>query len=493
MMALRSADRQPIVPAGTADDIISMLKNATAQIKTEGFNGNVDFGFQVTIDVHDVDAILPHWKEFIEAIRSSNPDNQFWAFSKMKMPQSMLDIFQPALAARNIHTLEFRNDPLDASTLQTFFYPLVCEVLENNSTIKRLIVKCGARFGARLVLALKNNKSLEELHLPLLNLGDVESMLPHILDACKSLKYLSFRGCTLGREGSTILSTFLKRNPGLESLYLGDVNIMYADAQRLAEALTTNTNLRVLSLVRKRGNVMFQIGRQALCAALFDTKSLDSVANSNHTCSVQIVSCLPDCPYEALLDALNRNSCHKDNRKWKMLSVLYATNGKGISDAFKYYQRLKVIPEILALIAEESTDDSLEGESTEDSNEMLQDVHEDNKSSDAARSHVDASKCKSGSKTSISLEEVKSRREWGAGVDPLKLAGTPWPVFPLNSVQKVLGSLLDEAIKIDKESFGIFFVPVSKEDFPEYYEIVKTPMDYGKTRLLLTFVCCFFS
>ena len=91
------------------------------------------------------------------------------------------------------------------------------------------------------------------------------------------------------------------------------------------------------------------------------------------------------------------------------------------------------------------------------------------------------------------MKEAKRRREWGAGVDPLKLAGMPWPVFPRNSVSKVLGSLLEEVIKIDKESFGIFSVPVSKEDFPEYYEIVKTPMDYGKTRLLLTFVCCFFS
>ena len=67
----------------------------------------------------------------------------------------------------------------------------------------------------------------------------------------------------------------------------------------------------------------------------------------------------------------------------------------------------------------------------------------------------------------------------GAGKDPIKLASMPWPVFPGNVVAKVLGSLIDEAIKIDTETLGIFSVPVPKETFPDYYEIIKNPMDYG--------------
>lgn len=78
------------------------------------------------------------------------------------------------------------------------------------------------------------------------------------------------------------------------------------------------------------------------------------------------------------------------------------------------------------------------------------------------------------------MKEVKRRREWGAGKDPLKLAALPWPVFPRNTVAKVLGSLLDEVIRIDKGNLGIFSVPVPKDQFPEYYELIKKPMDYGK-------------
>ena len=81
------------------------------------------------------------------------------------------------------------------------------------------------------------------------------------------------------------------------------------------------------------------------------------------------------------------------------------------------------------------------------------------------------------------MKEAKRRREWGAGKDPLKLAAMPWPVFPRNAVANVLGSLLDEVMRIDKEHLGIFSVPVPRNQFPEYYELIKKPMDYGMSCL----------
>jgi hypothetical protein len=79
----------------------------------------------------------------------------------------------------------------------------------------------------------------------------------------------------------------------------------------------------------------------------------------------------------------------------------------------------------------------------------------------------------------ISLLEVKQRREWGAGKSPTKQAAMPWPAFPRKAVRNVLGTLIDESIKIDQEGLGIFSVPVPRDEFPEYYELIKEPMDYG--------------
>ena len=55
-------------------------------------------------------------------------------------------------------------------------------------------------------------------------------------------------------------------------------------------------------------------------------------------------------------------------------------------------------------------------------------------------------------------------------------AALPWPVFPRNSVANVLKSLLDEVMKIDEEAGGMFSVPVPRDDFPDYYELIDTPV-----------------
>eukprot|EP00980_Cylindrotheca_fusiformis_P029577 scaffold23539_cov137-Cylindrotheca_fusiformis.AAC.2 len=85
-------------------------------------------------------------------------------------------------------------------------------------------------------------------------------------------------------------------------------------------------------------------------------------------------------------------------------------------------------------------------------------------------------------RNTISRKEANRRRQWAADSDAATAAGRAWPVFPRTMVSKVLGDLLDEVIKHDEASGGVFSTPVSKEDFPEYYEEIKTPMDYGTMR-----------
>lgn len=80
----------------------------------------------------------------------------------------------------------------------------------------------------------------------------------------------------------------------------------------------------------------------------------------------------------------------------------------------------------------------------------------------------------------ISKKEAKRRRAWATGKDAAKAAGQAWPSLPRNKVIDVLASLLDKVIKHDKEqSGGVFSKPVPKDEFPEYYEMIKNPMDYS--------------
>ncbi|KAL3922780.1 MAG: hypothetical protein SGILL_002018 [Bacillariaceae sp.] len=82
-------------------------------------------------------------------------------------------------------------------------------------------------------------------------------------------------------------------------------------------------------------------------------------------------------------------------------------------------------------------------------------------------------------KATISTKQAKTRRQWAADDDAATAAGRSWPAIPRTEVAKVLGTLLDEVIKDDEAKGGIFSVPVPRDDFPEYYEQISTPMDYG--------------
>ena len=86
---------------------------------------------------------------------------------------------------------------------------------------------------------------------------------------------------------------------------------------------------------------------------------------------------------------------------------------------------------------------------------------------------------KSKKSATISRKEARRRRQWASDGDAAVAAGRPWPALPRTVVAKVLKSLLDEVLKHDEAKGGIFSVPVPREDFPEYYEQVKIPMDYG--------------
>lgn len=82
-------------------------------------------------------------------------------------------------------------------------------------------------------------------------------------------------------------------------------------------------------------------------------------------------------------------------------------------------------------------------------------------------------------KALISRKEAQRRRQWAADDDAATAAGRSWPAIPRSDVPKVLGSMLESVIAHDLANGGIFSVPVPRDEFPEYYEQISKPMDYG--------------
>jgi hypothetical protein len=118
-------------------------------------------------------------------------------------------------------------------------------------------------------------------------------------------------------------------------------------------------------------------------------------------------------------------------------------------------------------------------------NEVGEDGYLHHSDSEADWSDVGEDLYKPVKKDRISRKEARRRRQWSAGDDPATAAGLPWPAFPRHHVKKVLTTILEEVMKHDDGSGGVFSEPVSKEDFPEYYDQIKTPMDYSSMKAKL--------
>lgn len=89
-------------------------------------------------------------------------------------------------------------------------------------------------------------------------------------------------------------------------------------------------------------------------------------------------------------------------------------------------------------------------------------------------------------RATISIKEAHRRRGWAHDEDAATAAGRPWPAFPRQYVNEVLGALLDEVMEYDKTtSGGMFSEPVPRDQYPEYYEHIKRPMDYGTMKAKL--------
>ena len=309
--------------------------------------------------------LRPYWEEFVEALSLQKTDHECWTIGRFPLPPT--NILGPVLFNRSICELK-----LDSIySLDDDIRRFACEFLENNTTIKRLTLKGYREYQAgksltRFCRAVESNNSLEELqmiNIILSGTDEDQSKLSMILDASQNLQCLGLRRCYLGYDGVGVaIAEFLVGNPNLSYLMLGGTEMTDDDIRRIADALLTNTNLRTLDFgcFSESGthSHITQRGMKALHQCLispYTNTDLNSVANANHTCTItSLLRSQQSCPSEELVNSLNRFECPKDNRKFKILSILYATDCKGSSNEMDDIP-LQLLPYVLTLISDTSS------------------------------------------------------------------------------------------------------------------------------------------
>ena len=176
-------------------DLISALETATTKIVQHATIQPYDiFSINISLPTREPGAlapsngagynglddikILPLWRQFVEAIKLSDPEDQFWYFEKVKMSTALTNFLQSIMKSRKIHTLKFAsNYNADQDRINR---GLMCEVLESNTNIKRLVNQ-GGRFNGRFYRAVKNSPSLEELHIKTNAIRNSNGLLSNIL------------------------------------------------------------------------------------------------------------------------------------------------------------------------------------------------------------------------------------------------------------------------------------------------------------------------
>ena len=274
-----------------AEDFLVQMQKQTEDMRYGSSDGiRIDNGMAYHSE------FLPHWEEFADALEKYHYHLQFSDYDG----ESKLTFFDIVLSAEVINLLS-------KALKSTYFHEFI---LQNNQLDKN-----GIKFALD---HLKKNRICKQfaLHQNLMSMEDINRLCQIVKDH-SSIKILGLSGCkgedvdgyemlkqsmTVGRNklevidlaensistgGDTFIPDFLAKNPILESLNLTDNELDDNDAVKIASALNHNTKLRSLII---SGNDTTRVGWEALSKEVFDKTSLNSAADSNHTCTIDFPS-----------------------------------------------------------------------------------------------------------------------------------------------------------------------------------------------------------
>ena len=313
-----------------------------------------------TEDVHPymdeyVDHVLlyPHWREFAAALRQFKPafdvqpDNcdTFITFSKFQLNSETTQLVTEALTNMPFKKFSFRHNHCFDGGMST-----ITSLIDRNKFLQKLLFErieymCSNNFYG-LVAAIYHHPSLVDVTFSeCFGIGFGDEMLAFLLaNNDLKLERLSLPGNhLLGSESRAYnvcerLSNYLASNPRLKELNLERNQLNDNDASLIANALRSNTTLRYLYL---EGNRITMDGFIVLHRAFYDGSSLNSAADSNHTC-LRIET--------DPMGVMNNSGVPKDNRAWKIYTVLIKRH-KTISNV-QYFGDIdiKLLPNMLQAV-----------------------------------------------------------------------------------------------------------------------------------------------
>jgi hypothetical protein len=264
-----------------------------------GFSLEIGSGYDDDVNNY----LLPHWREFAAALKLFTPaldvlseDNvSYFNMYHVELNNDAMLLLRDALLNKPFRSLSIVNNPDGETVVGGMSLDAIMDIMDSNKSLRSLDIE-NIHIGDCIHKICSSARNYPFLELSLNNcfrgvLGD--EMLTSLLrwTSIPRWSHLKLEKLSLCHNGITsrgirLLSDFLATNPPLKKLELEGNLMTNHDATLFANALRSNTSLRRLDLSDNRG--ITDEGGEAFRLVVNDDSTLNSVADSNHSCSVYL-------------------------------------------------------------------------------------------------------------------------------------------------------------------------------------------------------------
>jgi len=241
---------------------------------------------------NDDDVLLPHWEELANALQlyQSTDVSKVFSIDAIQLTPSIMDLLEPALVGKLIECISFDNNELDDNVREGIEFAVksiksIRGLSEFNWSSNHISSQRDAQY---LVDSVISHPSIDAIQFTDCFSGDVcgYDILCQLL-ASGNYKQIIFNHNFRGTGGRTEVPDYIATNPPLNKLLLSGNELNDDNIVLIVRSLKHNTNLRHLRLEH---NNITEVGKAALIKVVYDTTSLNSMADCNHTCCIDSIS-----------------------------------------------------------------------------------------------------------------------------------------------------------------------------------------------------------
>ncbi len=305
--------------------------------------------------------IRPYWVEFADALKQFTPAfgvlpgscETFFTLQDIQLPGNVIPgLLKDALMNKPFQELKFVNRA--ENIIGGMSVDAIIDIVESNKHLRKLTIgnnRIQLGHMERIFSAVCRGSIVE---LDLKNcfengLGD--TMMTYLLTngGLANLKRLGLDSNGLISSEIALLANFLATNPPLKELDLSNNGLSGDYVDLLANALRSNTSLRFLNL---SDNTISDACYEALRLVLLNYDSLNSIADSNHSCSVQGAGSVCWNVYGFWKNGDWHEAPASSNRAGKIYYLLSERNKSMSTSNVQYFDDIdvKLLPSILEAV-----------------------------------------------------------------------------------------------------------------------------------------------